>query len=122
MLQAFAFFTSRLPLFLLYLRLFGRNKIFRSAVHVGMAVALAVYLSAIPLLSYYCTPLPGRPWGSLDVFTKCKKLVVYAVIQGSCNIALDLYIFMLPLPIIFDLHLPLNKRLGILAIFGTGFL
>lgn len=122
MIQAFAFFTSRLPIFLLYLRLFGRNVVFRSAVYFGVVAAFAVYLSAIPLLAYFCTPQPGGSWNALAVFAKCKELVVYAVIQGSCNIALDLYIFMLPLPTIIGLHLTLKKKLGVLAIFGTGFL
>jgi len=122
MIQAFAFFTSRLPIFLLYLRLFGRNKTFRTAAYFGLVADFAVYLSAIPLLSYFCTPSPGQSWGSLNVFAKCKELVVYAVIQGSCNIALDLFIFMLPLPTIFGLHLPLKRKLGVLTIFGTGFL
>ncbi|MCJ1295864.1 hypothetical protein MMC34_007428 [Xylographa carneopallida] len=120
--QAFAFFTSRLPVFLLYLRLFGRNKVFRYAVYIGLAADFCVYLSAIPLLSYFCTPPIGQSWGSLDVFTKCKELVVYAVVQGSCNISLDLYIFLLPWPTIFGLHLPMKRKLGILAIFATGFL
>ena len=79
-------------------------------------------MSAIPLLSYFCTPVPGQSWGALEVFAKCKRLVVYAVVQGSCNIALDIFIFLLPLPTIFGLHLPLKKKLGVLTIFGTGFL
>lgn len=58
----------------------------------------------------------------MTVFANCKKLGWYAVAQGSGNIAMDLYIFVLPLWTIFGLHLPLEKRLGVFAIFAVGFL
>lgn len=65
---------------------------------------------------------PGRSWNSLDVFAKCKLLVPIAVIQGSFNIALDIFTFVLPIPIIWGLNLPFRKKIGVITIFATGFL
>jgi hypothetical protein len=119
-LQALAYFTSRLPILLLYLRLFGRKKGFRAAVYIAIAAAFAVYITSIPLLSYFCTPPPGGDWGSLDVFAKCINLLAWAMVQGSCDIALNLYILLLPLTAIMGLQMPAKKKLGVLAIFLTG--
>ncbi|KAI0814213.1 hypothetical protein GGR55DRAFT_634411 [Xylaria sp. FL0064] len=119
-LQAFAYFTSHLPILVLYLRLFGRQAGFRVACYIALFADFAVYLTAIPLLSYFCTPHAGGDWNSLVVFAKCKTLLNWAVIQGSLDIALDLYIFLLPLPTVLSLHMPTQKKIGVLVVFLTG--
>ncbi|KAI0409839.1 hypothetical protein F4802DRAFT_542267 [Xylaria palmicola] len=121
-LQALAYFTSRLPILLLYLRLFGTKRSFRVAVFIAIAAAAGFYLTSIPLISYFCTPSPGGDWGSLDVFAKCQRLLDWALVQGSGDIALNVYILVLPIPPIARLQMPLNKKLGVLAIFLTGLL
>lgn len=120
--QALAYFTSRLPILLLYLRVFGRTKPFRIACYVAMGIAFGAYLTSIPLISYFCTPPIGGDWNSLDVFAKCKRLLNWALIQGSLDVALNVYIFILPLPVVLGLQMPLQKKLGVLAIFLTGLL
>lgn len=121
MIQAFAFFTSRLPIFLLYLRLFGRNRPFRYLVYFGLVANFAVYLSSVPLIAYFCSPPPGQSWANENVFVKCKRLTPYAIAQGSCNAALDIFTLVLPIHPIWGLQLPIKKRIGVLAIFTTGF-
>jgi hypothetical protein len=107
---------------MLYLRLFGRKPGFRVACYIGIVANFAIYMTAIPLLSYFCTPPIGGSWSSLDVFAKCKKLLDWAVIQGSLDIVLDIYIFVLPLPVVLGLQMPMGKKLGVLVIFLTGLL
>ncbi|KAK4203385.1 hypothetical protein QBC40DRAFT_274690 [Triangularia verruculosa] len=118
--QALAYFTSRLPILLLYLRLFGRTKGFRIACYFGIAGAVGAYLTTIPLLSYFCTPPIGGDWNSLDVFAKCKKLLPWAIVQACLDIVLNVYVFVLPLPVILKLQMPPRKKLGVLVIFLTG--
>ena len=40
--------------------------------------------------------------------------------QGAFNLASDLYIFVLPLPILSSLQMPFGRKLGVGATFGTG--
>ena len=42
------------------------------------------------------------------------------VIQGIFGLVTDLYIFILPLPMLWRLQMPLKRKLGITAIFLTG--
>ncbi|KAM7191495.1 Cytochrome P450 [Rhypophila sp. PSN 637] len=122
-LQALAYFTSRMPVLLLYIRLFGTaNPKLKIACYVGMMAASGTYVTSIPLISYFCTPSPGGDWNSLDVFDKCKKLLDWAMIQGSLDVVLNVYIYILPLPILFKLQMPPKRKLGVLAIFLTGLL
>ncbi|KAK4163960.1 hypothetical protein QBC43DRAFT_318474 [Cladorrhinum sp. PSN259] len=119
--QALAYFTSRLPILLLYLRLFGRqSQNFRFACYFGIGLAVGAYITTIPLLSYFCTPPVGGDWNSLDVFAKCKRLLPWAIVQACVDIVLNVYIFILPLPVILRLQMPTGKKLGVLAIFLTG--
>ncbi|KAI1211921.1 uncharacterized protein F4807DRAFT_458126 [Annulohypoxylon truncatum] len=120
--QSFAYFSSRLPILMLYLRIFGETRGFRIACYVCLALVFAVSLVAIPLLSYYCAPFPSEGWHSLAVFARCKNILNWAIIQGGLDIFLDLYIFILPLPIVLRLHMPKRQKLGVLAVFLTGFL
>ncbi|MCJ1359195.1 MAG: hypothetical protein MMC33_009195 [Icmadophila ericetorum] len=115
---AFAFFTSRLPILLLYLRVFGRKKSFRYAVYFGFFADFIVYLCNVPLLAIFCAPPPGQSWAA--VFQKCQRLRPLAVAQGICNIALDIYILLLPVQTVWALNLPAKKKVGVIAIFTTG--
>ncbi|PSR97191.1 hypothetical protein BD289DRAFT_111731 [Coniella lustricola] len=120
-LQALAYFTSRMPILLLYIRLFGTTLRFRIACYIAIGFAVGTYITSIPLISYFCTPrTTGGDWNSLEVFAECKKLLDWAMVQGSCDIALNVYIFFLPIPTILGLHMDRKKRLGVLAIFMTG--
>lgn len=119
-LMTFAFFTSRLPFLLLYLRLFGSDKMTRYGVYIGGIAVSLVYLVYIPLIPIFCAPGPGRNWGSPEVFAKCTRIIPYALVYGVGNIVLDLYILLLPMPMIWRLKLPFEKKLGVSVLFTTG--
>lgn len=105
---------------MLYLRLFGTTRGFRYAVFFGFFADFLVYLCNVPVLAIFCAPPPGGSWA--NTFTKCERIRPLAIAQGSCNIALDIYILYLPLKPIMELNLPYKKKLGVLAIFTAGFL
>ncbi|KAH8589229.1 hypothetical protein B0O99DRAFT_692635 [Bisporella sp. PMI_857] len=120
-MQTIAFPASRSAFFLLYIRVFGKNnKPFRIACYVGIVWYSLSYLLFIPLNAIYCAPSWGHPWASHDMLDKCERLIPFAFFLGACNIIGDLYIIILPLPIIARLHMTLEKKLGVMAIFLTG--
>ena len=118
--QSTAFFSSRLPIFFLYLRLFGRRKGVKYAVYVGLVVNLVLHVIVIALVAHYCSPASGYAWGVPKYLQYCKKAAAEPILQGVTNVVLDLYIFILPLPIIWNLQMPFRKRIGVIAIFTTG--
>lgn len=119
-LMTFAFFTSRLPFLLLYHRLFGSNQKTRYAVYLGGLAECLIYFVYLPLLPVFCAPAVNKTWDTPGVFTKCRRLVPYALVHGIGNIILDLYIMLIPMPMIWRLQLPFRKKLGVSVLFITG--
>ena len=74
---------------------------------------------AVPLNLYYCMPHNGDPW-TIAVGINCQHLEIPGMVQAGMNIAADVTIFLLPLPVIAKLQIPLNKKIALGAIFATG--
>ncbi|KAL8941936.1 MAG: hypothetical protein Q9216_001964 [Gyalolechia sp. 2 TL-2023] len=117
-----ATFFSKATIFLLYLRLFRPTKWFRYSIYVLMTSMIAVYGAYIIVNAALCAPAPGQSWSYPGVLAKCQKQEIYTEIQGTFNVIIDILALTLPMPIIRRMSLPMSKKIGILAIFGTGFI
>ena len=105
---------------MLYLRLFGTKLWFRYASWAGIVFAFVIYIHSVPLIAIFCVPRKGDRWASLTTFARCKQAEPDAVAQGAGNITLDLYLLLLPLPVISGLQIPLKKKIGVAAVFLFG--
>lgn len=55
--------------------------------------------------------------------SKCRNgLQDYGVAQGTINLLSDFYLLVVPIPAVLALQLPKKKKIGVIAIFMTGFL
>jgi hypothetical protein len=70
--------------------------------------------------SYYCAPHAGEQWG-LSVGQRCgdKASLKWLVGSAAMSVLLDIYIFILPIPIVLRLNMSGRKRFGVLLIFAT---
>ncbi|KAJ4385379.1 hypothetical protein N0V93_009806 [Gnomoniopsis smithogilvyi] len=103
----------------MYLQFFGIKRPMRIAVYVGLAVTFAAYWTSIPIAAYYGAPHSGETWEELFVNLRPAKEAYWGFAQGVCAIVLDIYIFILPLPVLWRLHMDRAKRLQLLGVFGT---
>lgn len=69
----------------------------------------------------YCMPRPGDPRDK-DVLERCDFLSEPGLVQAGVNIAADLVIFIVPLPIILRLKHDRSKKIALAVIFGVGFM
>lgn len=54
---------------------------------------------------------------------KCRNgLQDYGVVQGIFGLVTDFYLLFIPVPAVLSLQLPTRKKIGVIAIFMTGFL
>lgn len=111
-------FFGKSTILLLYLRIFTVNKAMRYSVWLGLAWCFCLYWFYLPVSAFYCSPRIGQAW-SVYSFADCEKLSLPGVIQSALSIPLDLYIFILPIPIVLRLQMSLKRRISILGIFGT---
>lgn len=108
----------KMSILILYLRLFAVNKMFRYCTWSIMFLVTG-YLSANLLTQIFgCSPrskywVPETPGHCIN-YTKA------GLAYGSFNIASDLLIFILPLPLVWRLELSRREKAGISVIFMSG--
>lgn len=68
-----------------------------------------------------CAPEVGHAWDWATV-AKCSRAPVFGFVLGIANLALDMFLLILPIPVILGLQLSAKKKIGVLAIFMVGFL
>ena len=113
-------FFAKSTILLLYLRVFTVERVIRYCVWLGLAWNLLIYWIGVPLTAYFCVSPSGKAWVVDNLRSdRCMKLTVWGVIQGALAVVLDLYIFLLPIPIVLRLQMSLKRRLSILGVFGT---
>ncbi|KAL2045118.1 hypothetical protein ABVK25_012223 [Lepraria finkii] len=115
-----ATFFAKSSILLLYLRLFAPKKWLKYTIWSTIAFMFALYFCYIAVNAGLCAPKPGQTWLFSGVLQKCEKQETYAIIQGAVNVAVDLLILILPIPVVLKLRMQRGRKIGILAVFGTG--
>lgn len=109
-------FLVKLCLFILYYRIFSPNATMRYLIYFGVAFNIVFYVIYTFFYVFYCAEATSG-------ITKCGRgLKLFGVITTAINIANDFYMLLIPLSAISSLQLPPARKLGLLAIFFTGFL
>ncbi|KAH7304303.1 hypothetical protein B0I35DRAFT_454804 [Stachybotrys elegans] len=109
------FFTTKAALILLYRQIFSTTRNMRIAINIGLVFTLLLYLPNIPLAAIFSAPRVGETWESMLTAGRSRRLIIWGIIQSALSIVLDIYIFIMPLPTIIHLNMPLSKRLQLLA-------
>ena len=94
----------------------------RYGIWFGLTWNFLLYWINVPLEPYFCAPRLGHKWDVEAVAGTCTKYVIFSVVQGALAVALDLYIFVLPIPVILRLKMSRKRRLSVLGVFGTAVL
>ena len=115
-------FLAKSSLLLLYLRVFGLEKAVRYTIYFALAFMFVLYWVSIPVTGYYCAPSPGNGWSIGSVGKRCNKATIVGLFQGPLNVAFDLFIISLPVPIVLRLQLSFRNRVAVLVLFLTGIL
>lgn len=110
---------TKASILLLYLQLFGINARFRYAVYAGLVLTFLTYFPSVPLEAYYAAPHIGQTWEDLLTNGMPQRLGYWGLVQGPLAVVVDLYLFILPLPVIRQLHLTKTRRMGLAAVFAT---
>ncbi|KAL8803804.1 MAG: hypothetical protein Q9182_002936 [Xanthomendoza sp. 2 TL-2023] len=116
-----AIITVKLSVFLLYLRLFSPNVRFRWMVYIGIIYNLVANTTMMISIPVACSPRDNQGWvrefQSMDCYQPLQNI---AIASSVLNLTSDVYILLLPIPMIWALHLPIRKRVGVMTIFATG--
>ncbi|KAL4914877.1 hypothetical protein BDW62DRAFT_219816 [Aspergillus aurantiobrunneus] len=101
----------------LYLRIFPTPRFVLAARIVlaiitiyGLWTVISAFLNCLPVNSFWDTSVPGR----------CIPKAFLWFFNGGLNIATDLAILVLPIPVLSHLRLPKRQKVGVILIFATG--
>lgn len=116
-------YFAKTSIFLLFLRIFQVNKATKWAIYFGMAFTFALYWTNIGVESAFCAPKKGQSWADPNLVGKsCARTEPFGITQGTLATVLDIYIFILPIPVVSRLQMSTQRKFSILIIFATAFL
>ena len=122
MLYGPAIFFAKASLFLLYLRLFSPDRWTRNLIYGGLIITFTFYLATTIAFGALCIPRQAETWAEAAFSPHCHQVLVMIYVQGVFNVVSDFYVLVIPIPVVLKLQLPIQKKIGICAIFMTGLL
>ncbi|KAF2963759.1 hypothetical protein GQX73_g9811 [Xylaria multiplex] len=123
-LNSLSLFFSKTATLMLFRRIFAISRAMNIAIWIGTVFCFATYASSIVITSYYSAPHFGSTWDQVvaEIYGPSVFLLYWSIAQGSASTLLDVYIFILPLPVLAGLHLSTKRKIQIIAIFCVGLL
>ncbi|MCJ1458275.1 hypothetical protein MMC28_008646 [Mycoblastus sanguinarius] len=108
----------RVALLLMYLRVFGASQKFRYATWAVLFFVTGYLSCNFVTLLFGCTPI-AKYWKP-DEPGHCINLVKADHTYGSMNVVSDFLMFLLPLPMVWQLQLSGREKLGLFLVFMSG--
>ncbi|ROW08681.1 hypothetical protein VPNG_06444 [Cytospora leucostoma] len=121
-LTTFALFFSKASILLLFNQLFGVKRPVCLAVRFGIIFAGVLYFTGIPITAYMSTPHGGDTWASGLNSERSQKELIWGIVVAAVGTLLDIFIFVLPLPVILRLQMTTRRKVSTAAVFGTALL
>jgi hypothetical protein len=108
---------AKASIFLLFQQIFTIQKKMRYAIWFGQAFNFALYAAGVAVAIVYETPRTGEKWSAILDGRTLIPLQWWQA-QSALIVALDVYIFILPLPSLWKLKIPIRRRASVLAVFS----
>ncbi|KAF2222000.1 hypothetical protein BDZ85DRAFT_185945, partial [Elsinoe ampelina] len=100
-----------------YYRIFpGKN--IRMACNILLVISVLYGFYCTLNNIFLCTPI--KSYWTLSIAGKCLSRPAVWYSNAAINIATDIAIFVLPMPALYHLHLPMKQKLALMAIFALG--
>lgn len=109
---------AKISILLLYLRIFTVKKEVRYMVYGGIVWSIITYGPFFITTTWYCAPHKGEDWG-MAVLMRCSGFADWQIFVSVMAVILDLFILILPLPLLKRLQLSRNKKIGLMVVFST---
>ncbi|KAF2155878.1 hypothetical protein K461DRAFT_265355 [Myriangium duriaei CBS 260.36] len=118
--------SIKVSVLLLYLRVFGgRLRWIRITSIIGIVVNVSYHVSLSIAFGAMCAPSPSMGYDEFAYVAafasqKCTRTRSLIVVQGVGNVVIDFFLLLLPLPAIWNLQMPLTRKIKTSATFLIG--
>jgi hypothetical protein len=111
--------ASKTPILFLYIRLFGIKIWLKVISYITLAALTLLMLVSIIVIGVVCTPHSEVVVPSS--LLKCSLWSAHnSVACGILSLVVDIIILIIPLPVIYQLRLPIYKKVGLVSVFAFG--
>lgn len=116
-------FFIKTSVLLLYRKIFGPEPHMRTLVYVGIGYLFITNAVATVLFGALCAPRPGERYltrySKPECFNNVDNLAIAIAVE---NLIADVFLLVLPLPIIWKLQMSPKRKYALICLFMTGFL
>jgi hypothetical protein len=109
--------SFRLSILVLYAGIFKTHKFHKVVVATAVVVFL-YWVACVLTISLLCRPVQFN-WDH-SIPGSCGNVKAIEVFSGAFNMVVDFWVVFLPLPVIWNLQMTLQKKWGITASFALG--
>ncbi|KAG9233259.1 hypothetical protein BJ875DRAFT_426244 [Amylocarpus encephaloides] len=109
---------TKISILLLYLRIFTIKRIIRQIIYFGIVWSVLTYSPFVVTASWYCAPHVGEEW-NMTVALRCRHFDYWQIASSAMAIMLDVFILVLPMPLLRELQLSKSKKMGVIVVFST---
>jgi hypothetical protein len=113
---------AKLSIFILYLRLFGSDTRTRILAWVGIAFCIIFYAFGTIFALAICVPRIGESLLASSLSKKCGLSMVTIYLTSAVNVLSDIYLVVVPIPVVVNLRISMEKKIRICSLFMLGIL
>lgn len=112
--------VTKLTFFLLYLQIFRPMRWLRICIYLGITLSTIFYWSLSIALFVSASPRSGETWIESYVLSRIELQSKLNIAIAAGGMLIDVWLFVLPLAAIYNLHLQDTRKVGLTIIFSTG--
>lgn len=110
---------TKVCIILLYLRIFNKIRWFRWACWFLLGSVASYCLASVMATVFQCSPIERSFDKSIDGHCVNNSQFWYA--NAGFSIATDIIILLLPMPLVYQLQVPMPQKVALMAVFALGF-
>lgn len=112
--------SVRLCFFFIYRRIFSPSRFFSYAINFGIVFVVCLNIAILFSTIFSCKPM-ARAWNSSLPGT-CFDPRILPYVSGVTSTLTDLYVLVLPLPVLWGLKMDLKRKVRVTMVVGIGIL
>lgn len=110
----------KLTFFLLYLHIFYQNTKLKFCIYAGAFLSTIFYMGTGITQVILATPRHGMSFRETTFTPRYAKTNILSVPLVAVGLGIDLYILILPIGGVIQLHMPTRQKIGVCLVFITG--
>lgn len=112
---------TKISVLAFYMRVFSKSisKKINYAIYFGFGVSVAYYLIYIFIDIFQCKPM-RKAWQP-EIPGSCLNIYQWWLSYAIVSTVIDIYILLIPMPLLWKLRLKPLKRLGVVGLFAAGY-